>query len=312
MKTSKGWMRVGFICLTLTSSLLAQDSTEEESGQAKKADRLPAGVEAKIDIEYVPGGGKLQMLDLYLPANTGKPLPLVVFIHPGGFHTGEKNIAHAAYLLPKGYAVASINYRLVSTAHFPDQIEDCRSAIRFLRANAATYRINPDRIGVWGTSAGGHLASMLGTAAAADFSKVPAILTPLGVVDESIRVQCVVDWYGPVDLGHKFLNKPRNDPTAGPGLLGPVKDEEDLMAKLKWASPITYVRADNPPFLIQHGDADPTVSVDRSREFSKALKEAGVEVTYIEFPGGGHGSGGFNSTENKKIVSDFFDKHLKK
>jgi acetyl esterase/lipase len=302
--------------LGLISVSRAQDADSPpgaNAGSEESEPKVPPGVTAKIDVPYVPGGGTSRLLDLYLPSS-GQTVPLVIFIHPGGWHVLDKGKAaeHAFFLLKHGYAVASINYRLSQEAVFPAQIEDCRSAIRFLRSQAATYHIQPDHIGVWGSSAGGQLAALLGTSAAADFSTNPAKVTDLGTVDESVRVQCVVDWYGPSDFTQVMGHNAKHVDNAAVKMLGPHTDEADLMSKAKWASPITYVRSDNPPFFIEHGDADPTVPVEQSRELAAALKKAGVEARLTEMPGSKHGGKAFGTPENQLAVLNFFESHLKK
>ena len=305
---------VTFAAILLLAQLAhAKDPSDGgAAGSAEKPLNVPSGTSVKKDIEYVPRGGNSRMLDLYLPSSA-QSVPLVVFIHAGGWHTLDKGKAaqHALFLLNHGYAVASINYRLSQEAIFPAQIEDCRAAIRFLRARAAMYRIQPEHIGIWGASAGGHLAALLGTSTAADFSTSPPKVTPLGKADESVRVQCVIDWYGPSDFTRLMGSKAMKTDHAAIKLLGPCASEAELMAKARWASPITYVRGDNPPFLIEHGDADPTVPVEQSRALADALRQAGVEATLKEMPGSGHGGPAFSHEENQKMVLAFLDRHLK-
>ena len=147
------------------------------------------------DLEYVEGGHERNRLDLYLPEKAEDRLPLIVWIHGGAWYAGSKEGCPAVPFAAKGYAVASINYRLSQHAIFPAQIEDCKAAIRWLRANAAKYNLDPDHIGVWGASAGGHLVALLGTTAG-----VKELEGQGGNLDQSSRVQCVVDWFGPTDL----------------------------------------------------------------------------------------------------------------
>lgn len=274
---------------------------------------VPPGTKVINNIEYVPGGGNSRSLDLYLPSS-GQAVPLVVWIHGGGWHTLDKSGgSHAIYLIPHGYAVASINYRLSQEAPFPAQIEDCRAAIRFLRAHAATYHIQPDHIAVWGASAGGHLAALVGTSPAVDFGTSPATakVAAVGKVDESVRVQCIVDWYGPTDFTKLMGPNPIKVDNAAIKLLGPHASEAELMEKARWGSPVTYVRSDNPPFLIEHGDSDPTVPLQQSQELFAALQKAGVEATLKVIPDSLHGGKAFASLENGKLILDFLDQHLK-
>ncbi len=279
-----------------------------------QAPALPPGVTVQKDIAYVPGGGPSRSLDLYLPDSGGKPVPLLVFIHGGGWRGGSKDGCPAKFLAQYGYAVASLNYRLSRQASFPAQIEDCRAALRFLRAGAATYHIQPDHVAVWGGSAGGHLAALLGTSPAVDFSVGPGAPNVVGKVDESIRVQCVVDMYGATDFTLLMADKAQVEHGVGGAaiqLLGSPASQEDLMARSKWASPITYVSHDSPPFLIQHGDADKTMPLEQARVMAEALQKAGVEETLMVMPGAGHAGAAFFTDENHKTVLAYLDKHLK-
>src|SRR5713101_8014594 len=157
--------------------------------------RLPDGVKALRDLEYVKGGHERQKLDLYLPEKSDGPLPLIVWIHGGGWIGGNKENPPGLEFLNRGYALASINYRLSQHAKFPAQIEDCKAALRWLRANAKTYNLDPDRIGVWGESAGGHLVALLGTT-----GDVKELEGEEGNPQQSSEVQAVVDWFGPTDF----------------------------------------------------------------------------------------------------------------
>ena len=280
---------------------------------ASRPGLLAADVVVQKDIEYVPGGGKSRSLDLYLPSSSGQAVPLLVFIHGGGWRGGSKDGCPAKFLANHGYAVASINYRVAREAVFPAQIEDCRAALRFLRAQAAKYHLQPDRVGVWGGSAGGHLAALLGTSAAVDFSAGPDKAIALDKVDESVRVQCVIDMYGPSDLTPVVGRNPeRNDVwKATSALLGPCADDKELMKKALWATPITYVRRDSPPFLVQHGDADIIVPLEQGRKMAEALQKAGAEATLMVMPGAGHAGAPLFTEENHRTLVAFLDRHLK-
>jgi len=271
--------------------------------------RLPNDAKLLFDVQYAKVGGKGLLLDLYLPGRAKGPLPLVVWIHGGAWSAGSKENCPAVGLVGQGYAVASINYRLSQEAIFPAQIEDCKAAIRHLRANAARHSIDPNHIGVWGASAGGHLVALLGTSG--DVKELE------GAVGDNLaassRVQCVVDYFGPTDF-MQFKDKPTwvkvnqpNSPLAR--LVGGLLDEKkDLVAK---ANPITFISTDDPPFLVVHGDKDNTVPINQSELLVAALKDAGVEVTFEVVKGAGHG---FNATQSetlKSIVTAFFDRHLK-
>ncbi|MCS7032436.1 MAG: alpha/beta hydrolase, partial [Phycisphaerae bacterium] len=157
---------------------------------------LPPGTRLLEDLSYVPEGHPRQKLDLYLPPKPETPLPVVVWIHGGGWSSGSKDNPPAVRLTSQGYAVASINYRLTDSATFPAQIHDAKAAIRWLRAHADHYGLDPARIGVWGASAGGQLALLLGVGA-----DVPELEGTLGEHrDQSSRVACVVDYFGTVEF----------------------------------------------------------------------------------------------------------------
>lgn len=259
---------------------------------------VPEGVTVVRDLEYVPHGHERNRLDLYLPEKVEGKLPVIVWIHGGSWMAGDKQSGPAIGFSGRGYAVAAMNYRFSQHATFPAQIQDCKAAVRWLRANAETYHLDADHIGVWGASAGGHLAALMGTTA-----DVKEFEGDGGNEGQSSRVQAVVDWFGPTN----FLTAGIKD--ARTRMLGadPRKDPE----KAKKASPVNYVSKDAAPFLIMHGDADPTVPYEQSVTFAEALKEAGAEVTFVTIPGGGHGGKGFETAENLKKVQEFLDRHLK-
>ena len=261
----------------------------------------PQGTKVVRDLEYVKGGHERQKLDLYLPEKVAPAaLPVIVWIHGGGWQAGSKDNCPAAAFATQGYAVASINYRLSQHAQFPAQIEDCKAAIRWLRANAAKYHFDPDHIGVWGASAGGHLVALLGTTG--DMKKWDVGDN----LNQSSRVQAVVDFFGPTDF--RTIKGGAESPVSKL-LGGPIADNKEKAAQ---ASPITYVAKGDPPFLIMHGDMDPTVAVSQSEKLAEALKKAGDDVTLKVLPGAKHGGREFASSENRKIIREFFDKHLKK
>jgi acetyl esterase/lipase len=273
---------------------------------------LPEGVKIERDLAY--GTHKERnTLDLYLPADDKAPRPLLIWIHGGAWMGGSKDGAPqpALQLLRRGYAVASINYRLSQHAPFPAQINDCKAAVRFLRANAPKYDLDPDHFGVWGGSAGGHLVALLGTSG--DVKELEGEGSNPGV---SSRVQAVCDFFGPADLltmaeqsgpdstiQHDSPSSPESRLLGGPIL------ESKQAARL--ASPVTYVTKDDPPFLIVHGDKDNVVPVGQSKELHEALLKAGVDSTLLVIPGAGHGRG-ILTPETDRVVTTFFDKHLKR
>jgi acetyl esterase/lipase len=266
---------------------------------------LPDGSKAHRDLEYVRGGHERQRLDLYLPEKADRPLPVIVWVHGGAWLAGSKEGGGPALsFVRRGYAVASINYRLSQHARFPAQIEDCKAAIRWLRANAKTYGLDPDHIGVWGASAGGHLVALLGTS-----GDVKELEGKDGPADQSSRVQAVVDWFGPTDVTKMGGSHDGPDSPEARLLGGPVQENKE---KAERANPIAYVTKDDPPFLILHGDKDTTVPFSQSELLEEALRKAGLDVTFRPVKGAGHGGREFSSEENRKLVEEFFDKHLKK
>lgn len=275
---------------------------------------LPAQAPAPqrhLDIEYASVDGLSLKLDLYTPGeNVDAPRPLVVWIHGGAWRAGDKQRCPAVRLVSRGYIVASINYRLSQQAIFPAQIYDCKAAIRWLRANAEMYHIDPARIGVWGSSAGGHLVALLGTSGGVSELSDPR----LGNADQSSRVQAVCDFFGPTDLlqmdAHALAAAPfKHDAADSPESLligGPIQENRDKAAR---ANPISFVSKDDPPFLILHGDQDPLVPLHQSQLLADALQQVGVEHEFHTIEGYGHGFGG--NRDVNQLVDTFFDKILK-
>lgn len=270
-------------------------------------------VEKIADIDYAGTGNPRQALDLYLPKDRAEgddPLPLVVFIHGGGWAKGDKNSAWGRLrnVLESGnYAGASIGYRLTDEATWPSQIHDCKAAIRWLRANADEHGIDPDRIGIWGTSAGGHLVAMLGVS-----HGVEELEGDLGEhTDVSSEVTCVVNFFGPSELltmndhpGRMDHNAPDSPESK---LVGGTLQEKPDVAKN--ASPVTWVSSDDEPSLIVHGTEDPLVPYPQSEKLEEMLEKAGVPTVLLTVEGAGHGQGfGPAVTE---AVRTFFDHHLR-
>jgi acetyl esterase/lipase len=241
------------------------------------------------------------LLDFSLPETGTGPFPLIVYVHGGGWNSGDKDPLPSVFLRSGGYAIASINYRLTTEAAFPAQIEDCKRAVEFLRNNAKKLDIDPNRIGIWGSSAGGHLAALLGTTGDA---KSPGWAT--ASPGTSNRVAAVCDWCGPTDfLSLSAQSNPQcNIMRPVIDLLGGTPSERQAVAKE--ASPITYVHKGCPPFFIVHGTSDELVPVEQAREFSTALKAKGVDCHYDEV----EGTHNFYTPENELKVKQFFDRVL--
>ena len=278
-------------------------ASAQEPPKSSATSDLPAGVRWLRDLEYVPGGHARQKLDLYLPEKAAGPPPVIVWVHGGGWWEGNKDWRRAVPLVPKGYAVANINYRLSQHALFPAQIEDCKAAVRWLRANAKKYGLDPDHIGAWGPSAGGHLVALLGTTAG-----VKELEGTGGNLDQSSRVQCVVDWFGPTDLATMGGRYDQPGSSVARLIGGPVLTNRE---KADRASPLHYVTKNAAPFLIMHGDQDDVVPLSQSVKLAEALRRAGVEVTLQIYKGAGHGGRAFTSPESWKLIEDFFARHLR-
>jgi acetyl esterase/lipase len=250
-----------------------------------------------------------QSLDLYLPAgDSPHPLPMVVYIHGGGWLHGDKSnsqcVQECLALAKNGVAAASINYRLTNVAIWPAQIYDCKAAVRCLRAHARKFNLDPQHIGVWGASAGGHLAAMLGTT-----NGNAKLEGSEGYNDQPSTVQAVCDWYGPTDL---------------PALKAQVTQAHigrDILSVSSWliggslnsdaateASPVTYANKDAPPFLIMCSDNDTIVPPAQSQELTDALNSKGAKAQLVMVHGYGHD---FLGRAAQKTVLDFFDQNLK-
>ena len=258
------------------------------------------------DLPYVEGGHERQTLDLHVPERKGsQAVPVVVYIHGGGWRNGRKSTSTALPLITRGYVVAGIGYRLSDAASFPAQIHDCKAAIRWLRANAKEYGIDPDRIGVWGQSAGAHLAALLGTSG--DVAELEGDLGEHTGV--SSRVQAVCDVFGPADFLLGDVGGKSDNPSGPVALLlgGPLSERRDIARR---ASPAHWISPDDAPVLILQGGQDRTVPPVQSRDFAERLAKAGVEVDLIEFPEAGHGGPEFKSAETIAKIVAFFDRHL--
>ena len=280
---------------------------EKRGGNKAKPPAVPPGVKAMRDVEYARVDGKPLLLDLYLPAKAAKPMPVIAWIHGGAWRAGSKERCPALPMSAQGYAVASINYRLTGEATFPAQIYDSKGAIRWMRAHAKEYGLDPDRIGVWGGSAGGHLVALLGTSG--------GVREVEGDVGDNLgfssRVQAVAVFCGPSSFSIEDL-KGREDTPEGKTpetiakLLGGTIQEKTELARL--ASPAAHVTPDDPPFLIVHGANDPLVPVRQARILDAALKKASVEAVLHIDPEAGHG---VMNAITIKLAEEFFDKHLK-
>jgi len=268
-----------------------------------------------------------QKLDIYMLAKRGKPCPVIMWMHPGGFEEGDKDGSAIAPLaivniiklvqpmLERGYAAISINYRLSHEAVFPALIYDIKAAIRWIKANTAKYNFNPSKIAAWGSSAGGYLAAILATTG--DVKELEDL--SMGNPDQSSRVTAAVDWYGPTDFRlmdaqHIQLGQEANVHDAS-------SPESRLMGaaitlipeKCKAASPMTYIKPGNAPIYIQQGTADPIIpypqSVMLAEQMAAVIGKENVILELIENVG--HADPIFFTTENVNKTLDFLDRYMK-
>ena len=257
------------------------------------------------DIPYVTHGHPRQRLDVYRPPSAAA-VPVVVRIHGGEFRGGTKSDHVPLWLLEHGMAIASVDYRWSQDARLPAQIEDVKSAVRWLRARSGECGIDGGRIAVWGESAGGYLAAMLGTTGETRMFDVGECL------DQSSRVQAVVDFFGPTDFlqmdahrGNDGLVHDAGDSPESLAIGGPIQEHPDAVRQV---NPITYVSAAAPPFLIVHGDADRMVPHHQSELLASALASAGVPLILHTVRGGGHGR--FADPEVRRVVAGFLLAHV--
>lgn len=261
-----------------------------------------------------------QKLDIYLPNEETGPFPVIIGVHGGGFKYGNKDGSMNQSMVngvKKGYAVVMINYRLSGEAKFPAAIEDLKASIRYIRANAKKYNLNPNKIALWGASSGGNLVSLAGTTGNKEIFNNPK----LGNAGVSTEVQAVVDWFGPINFltmdeqfveeGIKGQNHNSADSFESQYLGAQITKVPNLV---KETNPETYISKNTPPFLIEHGTADVLIPYTQSINFANSLEKVigknNVELVLLKCAGHGQASA-FDTEENLNIVFDFLDKHLK-
>lgn len=304
------WFTLCLMIVFSISGLSAQESRKANTDHIKRK---------WLDIAYA-SASPAQQLDIYLPDEDDGPFPVILNIHGGGWIGGDKAYKQVLSMLEgleRGYAVVAINYRLSGEAIWPAQINDCKGAIRWVRANADQYRLNPDKIAAWGGSAGGHLSALVGTSGDVKALEDLSQDNP----EESSRIQAVVNWFGPTDflkmdeyLKASEVTKPMAHSTPDSPeskLLG--KNLEDAPELVKEADPGTYISSDDPPFLIQHGTEDNLVPYQGSVLLARKLGNTlGYDKVSLElFPDTRHGGPAFGSEENLERIFRFLDKHLK-
>jgi acetyl esterase/lipase len=306
-----------FLILLLTAAVVGQQQTKKGGGghviggQPEKP--IPASVNYIRDVQFCTGGGKPLLLDWYIPRNIAhKPSPVVIWIHGGGWVGSDKSEnAIPVFLSANGFVVASINYRLSNEAILPAAIEDCKCAIRYVRANAAKYDIDPKRIGLVGSSAGAHLSLLAGLA-----DEKAGLEGTGGWPGVSSRVAAVASLKGVSDfsIGHTGFQEGQG---IGPKrfLGGSIEEKPDNYRR---ASPITWVSPDDPPILLLHGTADTTVPYDQSVRLKKAYDKLGLHAELVPIEGATHrlrrvdGSpAGMSEKQIYERIAEFFRRTLK-
>jgi acetyl esterase/lipase len=273
------------------------------------ASMLHADTTLTRNIEYARLGDVSLKLDLYVPSGTVKS-PLIVYVHGGAWRAGDKEDMPLGALVQKGFAVASVDYRLSGDAPFPAMVHDIKAAIRFLRAHGKEHGLSEtSRIAIVGSSAGGHLAALVGVT-----SGVKELEGTVGKdLKESSSVESVISLFGASNLqsilgqtqpAGLIIREPALDQ-----LLGGLPDKKPELAKL--GSPVAHVNAGDPPLLLIHGDADPQMPYEQSLELKAAYEKAGLPVQLITVPGGKHGGKEFHDATRTGQMAEFLEKGIR-
>ncbi len=303
-------LRPAFLACLFAAFLAPAPSLHAQTKAPTPPPPVPDNLVLQRDVIFGKGGDRDLHADIAWPKNATGPLPAIIHIHGGGWIGGnyhwDGGLEHYAQA---GYFVATIEYRLDNVAKWPAQVQDCKCAVRWLRANAAKFNIDPNRIGVIGESAGGHLVTCLGTMADVNDDEGDG-----GSPGVSSAVQAVVDFYGPTDFltPDIYTDEAKRLTT---GLFGvPREQNPDLW---KSGSPVFYVAAGDPPMLLIHGDADPLVPLAQSQVFDAALTKAGVPHQLLVIHNGVHGLAPLPGTKidpGWQVINqtqlDFFAKYL--
>lgn len=267
---------------------------------------VPEGVVWEEAIEYSNPAGTPLHVNLARPKSGEGPFPAVLCIHGGGFRAGKRESYDALCLrlAERGYVAATMTYRLAPAHKFPAAVHDTKAAVRWLRANAAKYRIHPDLIGVTGGSAGGHLAQFLGVTA-----HVPRFEGQGGNADQSSRVTCVVNVYGPSDFTKSYGKSVDAHEVLPLWFGGNLETHRDLHIQ---GSPLYWVTPDAAPSLCIHGTEDKYVAHEQAEWLVDRLRAATVSAELLTLPGAGHGFQGADAKKADDALFEFFDRHLKK
>lgn len=289
----------------------AEDARIKVRSKPKPVGEKRDGLLVQRDVSYAGNKNSRQTLDIFQPANRqDKRLPVLVFIHGGGWRKGDKKSGQnllRPFVESGEYVGVSVGYRLSNQTKWPAQLHDCKAAIRWIRGNAKQLNIDPDRIGVWGTSAGGHLALMVGLTGEPQAGQ-EGKLGPHQ--DQNSRVACVVNWFGPTALlrmndapgaiDHDAENSPESL------LIGsPIQQAKK---RAQQASPLTFVTNKAAPVLTMHGSQDALVPLDQAQQLDAALDKAKVESTLVVIQGAGHGR--FSHVKIPKLMASFLKRHL--
>jgi acetyl esterase/lipase len=292
------------ICLTLSAGLLAGAACRAADAK-RPGPAVPEGVAFEPNVEYSNPDDQHLQLDIARPAKGDGPFPAILCIHGGGFRAGDRQgyDGLCIRLAQHGYVAATVTYRLAPKYQFPAAIYDCKAAVRWLRANAAKYHIDPQRIGVTGGSAGGHLAQFLGVT-----NDVKEFEGEGGNPTESSNVACVVNYYGPSDFTKSYGHS-KDAAEVLPLWLG--GDLEKAHRRHIEASPLYWVTPNAVPTLCIHGTKDNYVAYEQATWIVDKLKAADVEAELLTMEGAGHGFQGKDAEKADAAMIAFFDKHLK-
>ena len=282
-----------------------------------RPERVPRlAVKLINDVVYETIDGEKLMLDIAIPKEGDGPFPLIIGLHGGAWKAGSrKDLSRGVIwadfgngsgsliesLAAKGYVAASVSYRLAPKSKFPAQIQDAKTAVRFLRATAQKYKIDPNHVGVIGFSAGAHLAALMGTTTDPKFAGDKYL-------EFSSKVDCVVDFFGPADLT-LYTETPGIEASFMVPWLG--ESSTDHMDVYVDASPVSHAGKGSAPFLILHGTTDIVVPIIHSKRLHAKLTEAGVESELVPVRFKGHGWFGEEARDSFARTVKFFDRHLK-
>jgi acetyl esterase/lipase len=294
----KTFLNASTLCVVLSTALIVLPSAAARAEEPQVV----------RDVVFARVGEHELKLDLYKPA-VAAPTPLIIWVHGGGWRSGSKANMPLSGLVERGYSVASVDYRLSPVAKFPAQVHDIKAAIRYLRANAGEYAIDAARVAIAGSSAGGHLAALVGVTS----GNAQLEGTVGDPVDQPSDVRAIVDFYGPTN----FMTILRQSTPHGLSvrvpalqlLLGGQPEDTPDLAKL--ASPVFHVDAADPPLLLLHGDQDPQVPINQAHELHGRYTDLGLPVQFEVVRGAAHGGPQFTDEKRLALVAAFLDQHVR-